>query len=254
MHKKKCSKRNIKMIMMYDGSRYKGFQRLLGENENSTIQGLIEECLGELLEERTRIIGSGRTDSGVHAYGQVANFYTNNRMECESIKTKLNQLLPNDIVVFQIEEVLSSFHSRYDAKEKTYEYHIDTRREACVFKRKYALHYPTFLDINKMNEAAKELIGEHDFSAFSSRMSDSRTTIRTIYELDIKKDQDEVRILIKGNGFLYNMVRIIVGTLLLVGKGEVKPSQIRQILESGNRENAGPTISSHGLFLKSVEY
>lgn len=254
MHKEQKKSRNILLILMYDGSRYEGWQRLGKGKKEKTIQGILEEILGELLKEEINVIGSGRTDGGVHAFGQTANFHSVTNMDCSDIKVKLNEKLPEDIVVTFVKEVSKDFHSRYDAKSKTYEYRIDTRAVPSVFTRKYAYSHPEPLDEEAMIEAASYLIGEHDFRGFSSKMNDKRTTIRTIYQLDVRKDTEEIRIVIKGNGFLYNMVRIIVGTLLLVGEGKMSKEDVNQVLITGNRTEAGPTISSQGLYLKSVDY
>ncbi|BCN28977.1 tRNA pseudouridine(38-40) synthase TruA [Anaeromicropila herbilytica] len=246
--------KNIKLTIMYDGSRFLGWQRLGSEHGEKSIQDILEQNISKLLGEAIKIIGSGRTDTGVHAFAQIANFHTRSTMGLEDIFRTLNHSLPEGISITDIEEVQKEFHSRYDAKSKTYEYHIDTREVANVFTRKYALHEPFSYDINAMKEASRYLIGEHDFQAFASRMNDDRTTIRIIESIDIDKEEDEIRISIKGNGFLYHMVRIMVGTLILVGKGKMKPEDIKRILESRNRKNAGPTVSSVGLFLKRVEY
>jgi tRNA pseudouridine38-40 synthase len=254
MLNKNKTKRNLKLTIMYDGSRFLGWQRLTNEQGEKTIQAILERVLGEILQESIRIIGSGRTDAGVHAYGQVANFHTESDMELKELSGRINENLPEGIAVSKIEVVNKNFHSRYQAKLKTYEYHMDTREVADVFSRKYALHHPEPLNVNDMKEASKYLLGEHDFKAFASNMKDERTTVRYIESIDIVKEQDKLKIVFKGNGFLYHMIRIMVGTLLLVGEGKLQKEDIVTILLSKNRMNAGPTISSVGLFLKSVDY
>jgi tRNA pseudouridine38-40 synthase len=257
------NKRNIMMILTYDGNHYSGWQRLGNEGEVSSIQGVIETVLSSYLGEMTRLIGSGRTDAGVHALGQVINFHTHSGLSLEVIKKDVNQLLPDDIQILSVKEVDINFHSRYSAKEKTYEYRIELGERQCVFTRKYTLHMPYVLDIGAMKEAASYFIGTHNFIAFSTDRKDGKSTVRTIRDINIYFEQsykssllggDELRISITGNGFLYNMVRIIVGTLLEVGQGLKKPVDIIDILRSENRQKAGITISSQGLFLKNVKY
>lgn len=251
---------NIKMIIMYDGSAYAGWQRLSNaENENKSIQYILEKTLETILNESVKLIGSGRTDAGVHAYHQVANFHTANKIEAHEIKAKLNQLLPEDIKIVDTELAHKDFHSRYDATSKTYEYYIDMRERASVFGRKYALSLERSLNIDAMQEAAIYLVGTHDFKAFCTERKNQNSTIRTIYELSIVKENrfpgtEEIKISITGEGFLYNMVRILVGTLIEIGLKEREPISVKEIFDKGLRMNAGVTVSPQGLFLANVQY
>ena len=247
-------KKNIKLTIEYDGSRYAGWQRLGKDSNQTSIQGKLEYILTIMTGEKMEIIGSGRTDSGVHALGQVANFHIDTNMTPEEIKDYLNRYLPHDIAVISAAEVPERFHSRLNAVSKTYVYHIDTRQPGNVFNRRYRKHSTPDLDIEAMRKAARYLIGRHDFKAFSSVKKSKKSTLRTIYSLDIEQLEAELKITIRGNGFLYNMVRIIVGTLMDVGQGLREPAEIKTILDSQNRELAGRTIEPEGLFLKEVEY
>ena len=247
--------RNIKLTIEYDGGRYDGWQRLGKDSGQTTIQGKIEEVLRKMTGESDLTVdGSGRTDAGVHAYAQVANFHTNSTMKCYEIKHYLSRYLPRDIAVFDVQEVDERFHSRLNAKSKKYVYRIATGEVPCVFDRKYTYYCFDRLDIPAMKKAASYLIGKHDFKAFSSIRRTNKSTVREIYDIDIYDDGKEIQITFRGNGFLYNMVRIIVGTLLEVGKGERPASDMKRILESKDREQAGPTAAAQGLFLLEVEY
>ena len=244
--------RNIKMIVCYDGSSFKGFQRL--KDNDNTIQGKIEDVLSKLTGEKIEIIGSGRTDMGVHAIGQVINFKTNCKEPLSKIQNYLYKYLPESIVVKEIEEVNDRFHSRYNAKSKIYLYKIDNNKYHDPFNRKYSYHVDKKLDLDLMKEGAKYLLGEHDFSSFASSRSKKKSHVRTIESIDIVKNNDLIEISIKGNGFLYNMVRIMVGTLVEVGLGKIKPSYIKEILEFKDRTKAGETAPAKGLFLYKVFY
>ncbi len=256
------NKRNIKLILEYDGSAYAGWQRLGLISGKRSIQGILEECLSGCLQEDIKIIGSGRTDAGVHALGQVANFHCISNRSVKDMTAELNVLLPGDIKVHNMEEVDEEFHSRYSAKAKTYEYRIDQGEVQSVFTRKYTYHVPEPLDINAMNRAAAFLTGIHDFKAFSTDRKDGGSTVRTIeniriYRLEAAKfrnPSNEARIAITGDGFLYNMVRIIMGTLIEIGKGIKRPEDVPVILEEKKRQQAGMTVSSQGLFLLEVKY
>jgi tRNA pseudouridine38-40 synthase len=239
---------------MYDGSGYKGWQRLGNTDKKLPIQTVLEECLSQYFEEDIKLIGSGRTDAGAHALGQVANFYCQSMQPVEVMRKGLNEVLPKDIAIFSVEEVGKEFHSRYSAKTKTYEYRIDQGETQSVFTRKYTYHVPTPLNQEAMQKATAYIIGTHDFKAFSTDRKDDKSTIRTIESIAIHNDSGELRITITGNGFLYNMVRIIVGTLLEVGQGNRRPEDMQSILESKNRQRAGVTVSSQGLFLCQVRY
>ncbi|WP_310603042.1 tRNA pseudouridine(38-40) synthase TruA [Anaerosporobacter sp.] len=260
-------RRNIRFHVSYDGTRYLGWQRLGGNQKDLSIQGLIEGVLSNLLNENIKIMGSGRTDAGVHAFAQVANFYTHTNDSIHELTKKLGDSMPEDIVIYNIEEVPEDFHSRFSAVGKVYEYYIDNVERENVFTRKYAYHVEKKLDIEKMREAASYLVGTHDFYSFSTdRGKDD--TVRTLYAIDIEEtpfslgsadeSRDEkqalLRIRLHGDGFLYNMVRIIVGTLLEVGAGERKIDSIQIAIDNKKRDLAGITVPPQGLFLKSVEY
>ncbi|MDD5936848.1 MAG: tRNA pseudouridine(38-40) synthase TruA [Clostridiales bacterium] len=250
---------NIMLTLMYDGTSYKGWQRLKDESDcKNTIQGMLETTLGEILGESVHVIGSGRTDSGVHALQQVCNFRTAVSYDADEIRKELNLRLPNDVRVLTANQVARDFHARYDAVSKVYEYRIDTRERENVFTRKYT--YPTHmdLDIDRMKEAAKHLIGTHDFKAFSTDRKDGKSTIRTIHDIKIYRVVDkyssEVRIECCGDGFLHHMIRIIVGTLVEVGEGKRTIISVSQALKSKERSNAGILLYPQGLFLKQVSY
>ena len=246
--------RNIKLTIEYDGSRYDGWQRLGKNSGQTTIQGKIEEVLKKMTGEDIELDGSGRTDAGVHAYAQVANFHTNTTMKCYEIKHYLNRYLPRDIAVFEVEEVDERFHSRLNVKSKKYIYRIAIGEVPSVFDRKYTYYCFDRLDVAAMKKAAAYLIGRHDFKAFSSIKKTNKSTVREIYDIDIYNDGREIQITVHGSGFLYNMVRIIAGTLIEVGKGERKPEDMKCILDSRDREQAGVTAPAQGLFLLEVEY
>jgi len=244
--------RNFVLRLAYDGSRYKGWQRLPG-TEN-TIQGKIEAVLSRMLDCPIEISGSGRTDAGAHARGQVANFHADTDMTCEEICAYLRHYLPEDIGVLSVEEVDSRFHSRLNASRKTYLYRIWRTERPCVFDRKYVWGMAEPLNLDAMRRAAALLIGTHDFLAFCSNKHFKKSSVRTIYALEIKETEDELQFVVTGNGFLYNMVRILVGTLLSVGRGTLAPEDITGILRSRVRENAGETVPAKGLCLMEVEY
>ena len=246
--------RNIRLIIEYDGSRYQGWQRLGGDSNVNTIQGKLESVLSKMTGETVNINGSGRTDAGVHAYGQVANFHTNCTMSVDEINAYLTKYLPSDIGIIKVDEVSERFHSRLNAKEKTYLYRIALPGVSNVFARKYLWYFPEELDIEKMKEAASLLIGTHDFKGFSSIRKTKKSTVRTIYDIEIKKTKKEIRITYTGNGFLHNMVRILTGTLAEVGCGKINPCDVTKALESAKRSDAGLTAPPQGLFLVSVEY
>lgn len=254
-------RKNIKIVVSYDGTRYLGWQRLSGKQKSRSIQGYLEEVLEQVVGCKIRLSGSGRTDAGVHALGQVANFFLpsalfhcDTTLQCNQWKQECNRQLPEDIKIQTMEEVPTDFHSRYSAVRKTYEYRIDMGERPCVFQRKYALWFPEKLNVDKMRQAADCIVGTHDFAAFSTGGKEKKDTVRTIYALDISKHGKQILISVCGDGFLYNMVRIIVGTLLMVGNGQGSCEQVMEALKSRNRQLAGKTVSSVGLFLKKVEY
>lgn len=243
---------NYKIIVQYDGTRYKGWQ--IQTTTEDTIQGKLTKVLEGLVGYPVEVIGSGRTDAGVHAYGQVANFHIKEGFAGEEILSWLNQYLPQDIAVTAIEEVDERFHSRYHATAKTYRYRIHTGKISNVFERKYIYSYGQQLDVTRMRQAAQLLIGTHDFAAFCGNRKMKKSTTRTIFDIVITESEQEITIDYTGDGFLQNMIRIITGTLIEIGRGDREPEYIMQILESKNRDNAGYTAPPQGLALMKVNY
>ncbi len=244
--------RNIRLLIEYDGTNYQGWQV---QPKGPTVQGMIEEKLTLITGEAIHLIGSGRTDSGVHAFGQVANFKTKSQLDVHSIQRALNSLLPPDIVIQKAEEVEEDFHARRQSKSKVYEYRILNRDLRSAFHHEYAWHIPQKLDLEEMRKATRILIGEHDFSSFRSVGSPTRTAIRRVIRAEWKRGRDGlIRFEIEANGFLKQMVRAIVGTLVEVGKGKIDSEEFRKILNARDRKKAGPTAPAHGLFLKEVKY
>jgi tRNA pseudouridine38-40 synthase len=244
--------RNIRLLIEYDGANYQGWQV---QPKGPTVQGMIEEKLTLITGEAIHLIGSGRTDSGVHAFGQVANFKTKSQLDVHSIQRALNSLLPPDIVIQKAEEVEEDFHARRQSKSKVYEYRILNRDLRSAFHHEYAWHIPQKLDLEEMRKATRILIGEHDFSSFRSVGSPTRTAIRRVIRAEWKRGRDGlIRFEIEANGFLKQMVRAIVGTLVEVGKGKIDSEEFRKILNARDRKKAGPTAPAHGLFLKEVKY
>ncbi len=244
--------RNIKLLIEYDGTNYLGWQV---QPKGSTIQGVLEEKLKILTGEPIRLFGSGRTDSGVHACGQVAHFRTRSRMNVQTMQRALNSLLPSDILIHKLEEVDEDFHARKHSKSKVYEYRILNRDLRPVFHKEYVWYIPQKLKFNEMKKATQNLIGEHDFSAFRSVGSPTRTAVRKVIRAEWKRDQKGlIRFEIEANGFLKQMVRAIVGTLVEVGKGKLDAVEFSEILASKDRKKAGPTSPAKGLFLKEVKY
>ena len=246
--------RNLKLIITYDGTRYRGWQKL--SSTDNTIQGKLETTLSRILSEPVEVIGSGRTDAGVHALGQVANFHCTAPMPCQQILTQLRTYLPGDIGIVSCEEAPPRFHARYNAKEKTYLYRIWNSAAPCVFIRNQVYRFEAPLDLEIMRSSAVHFLGQHDFRAFCSNKKSNKSTVRTIYALDIAKDGPEIRIRIRGDGFLHNMVRIIVGTLLEAGMKNrgLTPDDIPGIFEKENRALAGYTVPPQGLTLEEVTY
>ena len=243
--------RNIRLDICYDGTRYKGWQRL-GGVEN-TIQGKLEQTLSRILGEDVELSGSGRTDAGAHAKGQVANFHIGSDMPCEDILSALRRYLPEDIGIYSCRETSDRFHARLNARTKTYSYRIWNSETPCVFDRRFVYIFPDALDIGKMNEAAKLFLGEHDFSAFNANKKMKKSTVRRIDSLDIRREGEEIRITVTGDGFLYNMVRIIVGTLIEVGLGKREAGSIPALF-GAKREEAGYLVPAQGLCLMEVNY
>ncbi len=243
--------RNLRLDICYDGTRYRGWQRLSGTD--NTIQGKLEAALSRILEEDIEIAGSGRTDAGVHAKGQVANFHCNSPMPAGEILAQLRRYLPEDIGIISCKDVSQRFHARLNAKEKIYCYRIWNSDMPCVFDRKYVWVDSRPLDIQAMIRAAECLIGTHDFSAFCTNRQIKKSTVRCIQGIQILREGPEIRISFRGNGFLHNMVRILVGTLVEVGLGEREADTVARLFGS-KRENAGFLAPASGLCLMEVSY
>ena len=243
--------RNLRLDICYDGTRYRGWQRLPGKDD--TIQSKIEGCLSRILGEPIEISGSGRTDAGVHAVGQVANFHCESKMPAEEILMNLRRYLPEDIGIYSCKEVSQRFHARLNAREKTYRYRIWNSERPCVFERRFVAVMPETLNIEAMEEAAKLLCGEHDFSAFCGNAKMKKSTVRVIRSIAISRHGEELWLEFTGNGFLHNMVRILVGTLIEVGRGERTAESIRKLF-GGKRAEAGFLAPAQGLCLQEVEY
>ena len=243
--------RNIKLTIEYDGKDFNGWQK---QPEKLNIQGEIERAIEIITKEKVNLIGSGRTDAGVNALNQIANFKIENDIPIEKIPYALNSQLKKSIRVKKAEVVDDRFNSRYNAKKKTYIYTINNSEQGTAIYRYMQYHYPIKLDENKMNEAAKYFIGEHDFKAFKASGTSSKSSVRTIYEAKVVREGELIKIILTGNGFLYNMVRIIAGTLVEVGEGKINPEDVKNIIDSRDRKNAGRTLPPTGLCLYNVEY
>ncbi|KAF1085191.1 tRNA pseudouridine synthase A [Sporotomaculum syntrophicum] len=246
--------RNIKLTLAYDGTNYYGFQEQRGTGL-VTIQEVLEQCLGRMAGRRVQVIGAGRTDSGVHARGQVVNFDAAGwPIPVERMPLAINGLLPRDIVVTDAQEVGEDFHARKSARSKTYCYSIWNNRIPSPFHRLYSSFLPVPLDDAAMSAACAYLMGEHDFKCFQAAGATVKTTVRTLYRAEVIRKGSLVQFVFNGDGFLYNMVRIMAGTLLQVGTGKIYPEAIKTILSSKQRALAGPTMSPQGLCLEFVEY
>lgn len=243
--------KRIKLTIAYDGTNYCGWQI---QPNGITIEEILNKSLSKMTGEEILVIGASRTDSGVHAQGNVAVFDTETTIPAEKIAVALNQRLPDDIVITKSEEVPLDFHPRYCNCSKTYEYHIINTRIPIPTKRLTNYFVSYVLDIDKMRQAASYLVGEHDFVSFCNVRTDVENTVRTITALDILTNGNEITIRITGNGFLYNMVRIIVGTLIRVGRGFYEPEKVKEILEAKDRKAAGVTAPAHGLMLVEIKY
>lgn len=244
--------RNIKLTIEYDGTRYLGWQRL--GNSDKTIQGKIENILKQMTGEKIEIIGSGRTDAGTHAKGQIANFKTNTSMELLEINEFLNRYLPQDIVIKKTEEASERFHARYNAKGKKYSYYILNDSIPSAFQRHYSFQYIEKLDLELIEKACQKLIGKHDFIGFSALKKTKKSTTRTIEALSVKKEGKLLHFTFIGDGFLHKMVRIIMGTLLEIGSKKIEVNVIDEIFEHKIRSEAGITVPAQGLFLEEVYY
>ena len=243
--------RNIRLDLCYDGTRYKGWQRLPGTD--NTIQGKLETALSRILEETVEVSGSGRTDAGVHARGQVANFHCESNLPAEDILAQLRRYLPEDIGIYSCREVSPRFHARLNAREKTYSYRIWNSPEPCVFQRRFVALMEDSLDIDAMEAAAALLVGEHNFSAFCGNAKMKKSTVRVIRSIQIRREGPELRLIFTGNGFLYNMVRILVGTLVEVGRHQRDPASVADLFGS-KRSDAGFLAPPQGLCLEEVFY
>ena len=244
--------RNIKLTIEYDGKDFNGWQR---QPNKLNIQGTIEKAIEEITGEEVELNASGRTDAGVHSFGQVANFKTNSDLPVEKFLLAINAKIKKSIVITKAEEVDERFHSRYNCKEKTYRYIINNSETGSAIYRNLETHIPQKLDIKKMQEAAKYFEGEHDFKAFKASGTSSKSSVRTIYKAEvIQKENNRIYIELTGSGFLYNMVRIISGTLIDVGLGKIRPEEIKDIIKSKDRQKAGKTLPAHALYLTNVKY
>ena len=244
--------KRIRIFVAYDGTNYCGWQV---QPNGVTIEEKLNKSLARLTGEEIRIIGASRTDSGVHALGNVAVFDTESSIPPERFAYALNQRLPEDIVVVRSDEVPADWHPRYQVSRKTYEYRILNRTFRMPNRRLDTYFYHHKLDVDKMKQAASYLVGEHDFKSFCAVGAQVKTTTRTIYSCEVEKDgNDIITIRVTGNGFLYNMVRIIAGTLIRVGGGEMAPDEIPQILGKKDRTAAGRTAPAHGLTMMGIEY
>ncbi len=243
--------RNLRLDICYDGTRYRGWQRL--SSVENTIQGKLETLLSRLLGEEVQVSGSGRTDAGTHAQGQVVSFHCQSDMSCQEILEGLRRYLPEDIGVYSCRNVSPRFHARLNALRKTYRYRIWNSEKPCVFDRKYLYIFPQSLELEQMQLAAQQFLGTHDFSAFCGNKNMKKSTVRTIERFDITREGDELVFTVTGNGFLQHMVRIMVGTLLEVGLGNRTPDSIPELF-GGVRTDAGPAVPACGLCLMEVEY
>ena len=242
--------KRIMLTVAYDGTNYCGWQV---QKNGNTIEGELNRCLSELLKEDIKVIGGSRTDSGVHALGNIAVFDTKARMPAGKISYALNQRLPEDIRIQESKEVSSDFHPRRCHSRKTYEYRIYNAEFPMPVRRLYSYFTYVPLDEKRMQDAAAYFVGEHDFKSFCSAGAVVESTVRTIFDMQVYREGKEIMIRVTGNGFLYNMVRIMAGTLIEVGRGNIEPSEIKRILEKRNRGAAGPTAPAEGLTLCRYE-
>jgi tRNA pseudouridine38-40 synthase len=244
--------RNLKMEIQYDGTKYRGWQKQ--KDTDLTIQYKIENVLSKMIGEDIQVIGCGRTDSGVHADNYIANFHTASAMSVDDMLEYLYEYLPEDIVVKSMKDASERFHARYNVKGKTYVYRINNNRFRDVFNRKYTYHMDERLDLDQMRRAAEFLIGTQDFQSFTSLKPNTKSTVRTINYINIKEDRGLIEVEVNGNGFLLNMVRIIIGTLLEVGKGNLEALDVDKILKEKKRSEAGPIAPAKGLCLRDLQY
>lgn len=243
--------RNIRLDICYDGTRYNGWQRQT--SHDNTIQGKLETALSRILGESIELSASGRTDTGVHARGQVANFHCESAMDCDVLLSELRKYLPEDIGIYSCREVSPRFHARLNALEKTYQYRLWNSEAPCVFDRRFVTVMTDALDVEAMEAAAQLFLGTHDFSAFCANKKMKKSTVRTIKSFSVERVGHEIRFAVTGNGFLHNMVRILVGTLIEVGRGEREAESIPELF-GAKREQAGFLAPGKGLCLMEVRY
>ena len=243
--------RNLRLDICYEGTKYSGWQRL--PNTDNTIQAKLETTLSRLLGESVEIVGSGRTDAGTHAVGQVVNFHCESKMSCDEILNGLRMYLPKDIGVYSCRNVSERVHARYNAKTKTYRYRLWNSELPCVFQRNFVHIDRRCVNIERMREAAEVFVGTHDFSAFCGNRKMKKSTVRTIHRFEIDVQNDEIVFLVNGNGFLHHMVRILVGTILEVGRGERSVEGLHDLF-GAERCQAGEMVPSAGLCLMEVTY
>ena len=243
--------RNIKLTIQYDGTNYSGWQ---SQKNSLAIQDIVEASLKKLTGQRHRLIGAARTDAGVHAKGQVANFKTESRLPLTNIRDGLNHNLPPDIVIENARHVTLDFHSRYDAKSKYYRYSVYTQKPVSPFYKNFVAPVPRKLDLRAIKRESKVLLGRHDFSSFQGSNSKRLNPVRNIYRLELKRSGLFLHFDIEADGFLYTMVRTIIGTLIGVGRGRLKEGSVKKILRERKRSLAGPTAPARGLSLIKVRY
>lgn len=244
--------RNIRLMIQYEGTRYRGWQRL-GDSE-ATIQGKLEALLSRVCGEEIALIGASRTDAGVHALAQVANFHTASALSCGDMLAACRAFLPADIAVLAAEEVAERFHARFQARRKRYRYRLDTGFAADVFARRTAFHVPDHFSRERIREALPLLAGEHDFTSFTNGKYKNKSTTRELGDLRLEETGQFADLVFTGDGFLHNMARILAGTLLAVGRGELKPHLLPAIFSARDRQAAGPMLPPHGLTLLGIDY
>ncbi len=243
--------RNIRLLIEYDGTGYHGWQR---QANALSVQEIMEDSIEKIVCHQVKLIGAGRTDAGVHALGQTANFYTTSSIPSGRIADAVNSVLPEDIVVREAEEVQEEFHARYSAKGKSYKYIVNNAKYPSALQRNREYHYPYELDFETMECSLHTLLGEHDFKGFMASGSSVRNTVRTITKAEMARELDRVFFSFHGNGFLYNMVRIMVGTILEAGRGNISVDDVQAVLSQGDRAKAGKTVPPFGLYLEQVFY
>jgi len=246
--------RNLKLEIEYEGASYCGWQVQTRNKKKKSIQSVLESALSKILQERIHLAGSGRTDAGTHALAQVANFRTSSNIPLKKLRLGLNALLPDDIVIAKIKEVGPSFHSRFDAKSKVYRYIILNRSYPSAMLRNKAYFYPYPLDTRLMQQEAGVLLGRHNFKSFQARDKKERDPVKTIKKIRVSRNKDFIYVDIEADGFLYNMVRNIAGTLVEIGRGKIARGSLKKILLSRDRRIAGPALPACGLYLVKVKY